>query len=222
VEQLGLGNPFGFCGGLKLDLPCGCFAIICCDCEVILGSRGRSSSPGGVEDKTDTKDHSEKLERYREAVARGFPGHRIAAVYLKTGDQCDYRSAEQAGYGCFLRRDVLEVFQRGEAWGVTNDIFADFHRHLRNIEQAVQGFATVSPGGWGGGKWRGFFMALREKLGNGEWFHFRHGGGGTPTFRWHKRGDKFLRLGGGQLAFKVEAEDESDRKGKGSSGTGCS
>src|SRR4051812_31785210 len=39
-----------------------------------------------IEDKTDTTDPSDKLERYREAVAREFPDHRTAAVYLKTGD----------------------------------------------------------------------------------------------------------------------------------------
>ena len=55
-----------------------------------------------IEDKTNTKDHSDQLRRYKEAVAREHPDYRIAAVYLKTGDQCDYRSAEQAEYGCFL------------------------------------------------------------------------------------------------------------------------
>src|SRR5262245_58648749 len=47
-----------------------------------------------IEDKVNTKDHADQLRRYKE-VAQEFPNHRIAAVYLKTGDQCDYRSAEE-------------------------------------------------------------------------------------------------------------------------------
>ena len=41
-----------------------------------------------------------------------------------------------------------------------------------------------------------------------------HGGGGSLGFRWHWRGDKFLRLDGSELAFKVETEDSSARKAK--------
>src|SRR5262245_8217705 len=33
-----------------------------------------------IEDKTDTKDHSSQLDRYRKAVAAEFPADRIAAV----------------------------------------------------------------------------------------------------------------------------------------------
>jgi hypothetical protein len=84
-----------------------------------------------IEDKTNTKDHSDQRRRYKKIVAAEFPADRIAAVYLKTGDQCDYGAAERAGYGCFLRRDFLQLLESGEASGVTNDIFTDFHRHGR-------------------------------------------------------------------------------------------
>src|SRR5262249_2808912 len=76
-----------------------------------------------VEDKTDTKDHSDQLRRYKKAVAGDFPEDRIAAVYLKTGDQGNYRSVKKAGYGCFLRRDFLAALDLGERAGVRNDIF---------------------------------------------------------------------------------------------------
>src|SRR5262245_1211548 len=54
-----------------------------------------------IEDKTDTKDHSGQLDRYKKAVAGEFPEDRIATVYLKTSDQGNYRSVERAGYGTF-------------------------------------------------------------------------------------------------------------------------
>ena len=71
-----------------------------------------------IEDKTDTKDHSGQLERYKKAVAVEFPVDRIAAVYLKTGDQRNYRGVDEAGYGRFLRRDFLDILERGERGGV--------------------------------------------------------------------------------------------------------
>lgn len=161
-----------------------------------------------IEDKTDTRDHSGQLERYRRAAALEFPPDRTAAVYLKSGDQCEYRSAERAGYGCFLRGDFLGILGRGKDLGVTNDVFADFHRHLLGIERAVRGFADVPPGEWGRRQWVGFFTALRERLGDGEWAVRGHGGGGSLTLRWHRTGDKYLRLHGGVLAFCLEVADE--------------
>jgi hypothetical protein len=167
-----------------------------------------------IEDKTDTKDHSDQLRRYRGAVAGEFPEGRIAAVYLKTGDQCDYGGAERAGYGCFLRRDFLGVLQRGVAAGVTHDVFADFLRHLQGIEEAVQSFPVVPPAEWTRRQWIGFFMSLQATLGDGEWENRGHGGGGSLTFRWHRRDDKFLRLLGGGLDFRLEVTDEAHQASK--------
>lgn len=147
-----------------------------------------------IEDKTNTRDHSGQLARYKQAVAREFPVGRFAAVYLKTGDQCDYESAERAGYGCFLRGDFLAVLKGGAAAGVTNDVFADFHRHLRSVEEAVRSFSATPAGDWNRKQWVGFFTALRDKIGGGEWAVRGHGGGGSLTFRWHRTGDKYLRL----------------------------
>jgi hypothetical protein len=169
-----------------------------------------------VEDKTNTRDHSDQLNRYRTAVTKMFPSrHTVAAVYFKTGDQCDYRSAEDAGYGCFLRGDFLKILRRGEALGVTNAIFTDFHRYLQGIEEAVTKFATFPLQEWKRNQWQGFFEALRKALGDGAWLDVGHGGGSTPTFRWHRRDDdKFLRLARGELAFKVEEVDETQQESK--------
>src|SRR5207253_325783 len=41
-----------------------------------------------IEDKTNTKDHSGQLVRYKSVVGDKYPGDQIAGVYLKTGDQC--------------------------------------------------------------------------------------------------------------------------------------
>jgi hypothetical protein len=167
-----------------------------------------------IEDKTDTEDHSDKLLRYVEAVADEFPRDRIAAVYLKTGDQCSYESAKQAGYGCFLRRDFLDVLDRGEALGVKNDTFTDFHRYLRGIEEEVRSFPAFPPENWSPRQWVGFFMAVREKLGDGEW---AVRAGGSLTFRWNQRDGrdgKYLRLheDKDELAFCIAVTEKSHQK----------
>lgn len=169
-----------------------------------------------IEDKTDTKDHSGQLQRYREAVRREFPDERIAAVYLKTGDQCNYRSAEQAGYGCLLRRDLLDILDRGERSGVTNDIFADFHHYLRRIEAAVQSYTTAPLHEWDQdwNRWKGFFTVLQQRLGEGDWKYVANPSGGFMGFWWHRRSDKYLQLENDKLCFKVEVPDKSHQPAK--------
>jgi hypothetical protein len=147
-------------------------------------------------------------------VAREFPGYQIAAVYLKTGDQCDYQSAEQAGYGCFFRSDFLDILKKGSKLGITNPIFSDFYQCLRGIEESVQGFRTITPQKWVRAQWKGFFMALKEKLGGGEWDNRGHSGGGSLTFRWHCQTDKYLGLHNNKLFFSIEVTDESQREAK--------
>lgn len=70
-----------------------------------------------IEDKTDTKDHSDQLERYKKAVASEFQANRIAAVYLKTGDQGNFKTVTEAGYALFLRKDFLAILDLGERAG---------------------------------------------------------------------------------------------------------
>ncbi len=167
-----------------------------------------------IEDKTNTKDHSGQLQKYRAAVSKEFTNFRIAAVYLKTGDQCDYGSAEQAGYGCFLRSQFLDILKNGERAGIKNDIFADFTRFLRDIEDSVRGFLTTTPQKWERPQWKGFFIALKERLGDGDWDNRGHGGGGSLTFRWHCLPDKYLALDNGELGFRIIVPDESQQEAK--------
>jgi hypothetical protein len=168
-----------------------------------------------IEDKTDTADHSDQLRRYRDAVvAAGFPPERIAAVYLKTGDQSSYQSANDAGYGQFLRPHFLAVLEHGERLGVTNAIFTDFLAHLRSIEEAVQSFQTTPLRKWDAPQWRGFFMALQKRLGYGDWNYVANPSGGFMGFWWHGQGDKYLQLENDKLCYKIAVPDEAQRAAK--------
>lgn len=158
-----------------------------------------------IEDKTDTKDHSDQLRRYKTSVADEFPKDRIAAVYLKTGDQCDYQSVDEAGYGRFLRKDFLNILDRGDQSGVRNEIFADFRRHLHGIENAVQSFASCPVQEWNNDwrRWNGFFMALKERLGDGGWGYVANPGGGFMGSWWHSCDGKYLQLNMDNLHFMI-------------------
>ncbi len=169
-----------------------------------------------IEDKTDTKDHSDQLDSYKKAVAEEFPEDRIAAVYLKTSDQGNYHSVERARYGPFLRRDFLDILDLGERTGVKNDIFADFHRRLMRIEEAVRSYRSVSLAKWGKNskRWAGFFLALQQGLGKGDWKYVPNQSGGFMGFWWHRKGDKYLQLENDKLCFKIEVRDESQRSAR--------
>lgn len=169
-----------------------------------------------VEDKTDTHDHSGQLERYKKAVAEEFPQDRIAAVYLKTSDQGSYRNVERAGFGCFLRRDFLAVLDQGEVAGVGSDIFADFQRRMRRIEAAVQSYSSVPLGEWDYDphRWVGFFLALQQRLGEGNWKYVPNQRGGFMGFWWHWRGDKYLQLERAKLCFKTNVSDPAQQTAK--------
>lgn len=178
------------------------------DIDVLLVVNGQAAII--IEDKTDTEDHSNQLCRYKNAACEEFAAEAIAAVYLKTGNQAGYRRPTAAGYGCFLRRDLLAVLDEGERAGVRNDIFADFHCRLRDIEQLVQSFRTMPLRDWNDERrvWEGFFLALQEHLGDAEWGYVSNPRGGFMGFWWHSCNNRYLQLEDGKLCFKIAVADE--------------
>ncbi len=166
-----------------------------------------------IEDKTNTSEHSDQLLRYRDIVKRDFPGRIAAPVYLKTGDQSSLKAVEAAGWKCFRRRDLLAVLEHGERLGIDSDIFRDFHRRLRRIEEAVGGWRHVPFGQWGrdGYLWTGFFVALQEAMGEGEWGYVNNRSGGFMGFWWHVKGDKYLLLAEDRLCFKIMVEEKAEQ-----------
>jgi hypothetical protein len=97
-----------------------------------------------LEAKTHAKDHSGRLQHGKEVVRRelNLPDERIAGVYLETGDPVNCRSAMEAGYGLFQRRDFLDLLDRGVRGGIKNDVFRDFHRYLQTVEGSAQTCTT--------------------------------------------------------------------------------
>jgi hypothetical protein len=130
-----------------------------------------------IEDKVDTAQHSDQLDRYAQTLVDVFPDRQIARVYLKVGDQSCYLDVTDRGWCTFGRGDLLRVLETGIDQ-TDNAILHDFVDHLRGIEREVQSYRILPPPRWGRTSkddsksirrtWSGFFMALREELGEGQ------------------------------------------------------
>lgn len=162
-----------------------------------------------IEDKTFTQHHSGQLERYLSAVRQKYSKDKVAAIYFKTGDQCNYIEIEKAEFFPFLRSDLLSVLQQGK--DVRSDIFRDFIAYLKGIDEAVDGFKTKPLPEWDGSCWVGFFKELQRRLGDGAWDYVANPSGGFMGFWWHWKGTKYLQLEEGKLCFKIEVEDKTLR-----------
>jgi hypothetical protein len=185
------------------------------DIDVLIVVNGET--PIIIEDKIGSNEHSNQLELYRRAVARKFPQPKIAAVYLKTGDQSSFDRVVEAGYGKFLREDFLKVLDRGERKEVKNDIFADFHARLKEVEAAVKSYQHLPLAKWRSDTWRGFYIALQQRLPDAQWGTKN---GPDLCFWWHWRNSAligattFLRLRRGELCFRIEVVEQSQQKVK--------
>ena len=162
-----------------------------------------------VEDKTDTKHHSNQLTRYLEAAEKKFPNNLIAAIYFKTEDQSNYRAIEEAGFYPFRRQAFLSILESGAASGVQSDIFLDYLSRLQHLEKLVGEYATLPIADWHSNCWTGFFMELQQRLGEGEWGNVSNSSGGFTGFWWHWKGARYLQLEEDKLCFKIKVEDKA-------------
>ena len=170
-----------------------------------------------IEDKTYTNDHSNQLERYREAMdKRGYPYNLQLPIYYKIANQSDYKSVEDAGYEVFHRKDMLSLLKNGIDRGITDSILLDYYDHLLQIEISHESYRTRSIDQWESGSWRGFYTKLQEMNIPGEWAYVANPRGGFLGFWWHWKKDancrQYLQLEQEKLCFKIEVENGNDRK----------
>lgn len=115
-----------------------------------------------IEDKKGTQEHSNQLQRYKELLSKGFPEGRIIAAYVQTDDQSDYSNVRRHGYTVVSRPDLLEAFEDRKEARSESDILDGFLRHLRSIEDEVQGWQSQDPTSWSWSAWKGFYMELQK------------------------------------------------------------
>lgn len=156
----------------------------------------------GIEDKTNTGEHSEQLERYKEIATNHYKdkSHRLVFVYLKTGNESisTLNKIKEKGYSIIDRKAVLQVLNKRQ---VKNEIFNDFKDYLTEIENQtnlydkLENITSV---------WRaceGFYIKLQENT--AEWTDWRYVAnqmGGFLGFWYHWTGTDEI----GEIYVQIE------------------
>ncbi|MBW8349604.1 PD-(D/E)XK nuclease family protein [Bacillus sp. IITD106] len=164
-----------------------------------------------IEDKTYTKNHSNQLVRYREAVSKDYPNLIQLPIYFKIADQSHYRSVESAGYFPFTRKMMLNIMEKGK--DVQNSIFVDYLRHLQSIELQVSAFWSTPVSEWDAFAWQGFYQELQKEI-TGDWGYVSNPRGGFWGFWWGKEENKryYFQLEENKLCVKVVAKEGENRR----------
>ncbi len=127
----------------------------------------------GIEDKTNTGEHSEQLERYKQMATDHYKdkNYKLVFVYLKTGNESSatLKKVIEKGYSTFDRKAILSVLTQRE---VKNEIFNDFKDYLIAIENKTNSYTKFEniTSDWKAGE--GFFIKLQELI--PEWTDWRY------------------------------------------------
>ena len=135
-----------------------------------------------IEDKTNTKNHSDQLKRYYKKVEINFSNTKILPIYFKTGDQSNYDNVIKNNYKIYLRQDFLKVLKIIDS---NNDIIQDYTNYLQNLNDSINSYKILPIDKWHYNSWKGFFIELRNKLNDGNWDYVSNPNGGFLGFWWN-------------------------------------
>jgi len=141
----------------------------------------------GIEDKTNTCEHSKQLERYKQIATNHYKDkkHQLVFIYLKTGNESLSKLKEivEKGYSIVDRTAVLTVLNKRQ---VTNEIFNDFRDYLSIIENATNSYTKFDKitSEWKAGE--GFYIKLQELISDWtDWRYVANKMGGFLGFWYH-------------------------------------
>lgn len=171
-----------------------------------------------IEDKTNTKHHSNQLAKYYKKLKLEYSEELIHPIYFKTGDQSCYKKVRENGYSVFERADFIEVLDYGADLGIKSDIFHSYRDHLKGIEERINSFISIPYDKWGWYQWIGFYKELQKHI-NGGWDYVPQKNGGFLGFwwKWHSKThegepfDYYLQLEHKKFCFKVSPAKKGDK-----------
>ncbi len=169
-----------------------------------------------IEDKVDAVESGNQLQRYSIALTQEYPERIVLPVFLKTGDQSDYREVEKSHYKPFLREDLLTTL-RATAQGVGCAIFLDFLEHLEEKERWIQSYLTSPVSEWTQmwDPWIGFYQELQRHL-DLEWRYVANPSGGFYGGWWNilpwKGCEVYLQIEQGPLTFRINTGDKDEKQ----------
>ncbi len=125
-----------------------------------------------IEDKVSTSEHSNQIERYKEAAEKRYSGSydHLVAVYLKTGNESKEYLPRENECGRFLRRDLLDVLNKFQ--DTKNVIVDDFRIYLQRWEDDTNRWKSECYREWQceQSPREGFYTALESVcLEKGDW-----------------------------------------------------
>lgn len=142
-----------------------------------------------IEDKIETHEHSNQIERYIDAVEKHYPNRKmIVPVYVKTGNASRQHLPSKETCGRFLRYDILKVLERFPDTGDT--IVDNFRAHLQVREDETNSYHDVPLSEWGDNwmRYEGFYIELENRM--------------TEEQRWNCGGWEYVNnRAGGFLCF---------------------
>ena len=167
-----------------------------------------------IEDKTNSRDHSKQLEKYKEIAEKWCQEHnkeKPICIYLKTGNECEanLKKIKEKGYSIFSRKDFIDLFNKFEQ--IKNNIFVDFKDRMSQIEGLTNRYKTEKINEWKYFEWQGFYKAIETKIENEGWGYVDNLGGGFIGFllTWGlycERYPIYIQLEEKKLCFKISTD----------------
>lgn len=143
-----------------------------------------------IEDKTDTSEHNNQLERYEKWVTeqKEYSALETHIVYYKRGNESYFRLKKMTDkyalkrFTILTRKDVLEVLTKCTT---NNLIFCDYVEYIQDIQRQTEAYQSLPVSDWSYYTWQGFYMALEKELQTGDWKYVPNPQGGFWGFNWH-------------------------------------
>ncbi len=166
-----------------------------------------------IEDKVDTKEHSNQLSRYMNIVKSDYPNLNLVPIYFKTQEQSNYHDIDKAGYKVFSRKDFLDILNLYDG---DNAIFRDYRQYLQSIHESINSYKTLPISKWNWHSWKGFYLELQQHLDIVGWDYVANPSGGFLGCWWHFLGnencEQYLQLEQEKLCFKVWVKNKEERR----------
>lgn len=161
-----------------------------------------------IEDKTATKQHGDQLSRYLREIRKRYPGREVLPVFLKTGDQCDFRDVEADGYTLCNRPDILDCILSNDEKRIGSDILRNWAEYLRQKDQSIQAYMSLPVSDWDRAQWIGFYQELKKHLHDLLWDYVPNASGGFVGAWWGwqnvGRAELYLQIDERDLCFRID------------------
>jgi hypothetical protein len=159
---------------------------------VIEGIYGKKPFILVIEDKTQTSQHDDQLERYRNYVNIKYTNYKKHFIYFKSDVEGEIEYVNSANYKVFTIKEIVDLIILSEMDKSTNTIFKEWRVSILNRYTYLNRYENIPVKDWmapeNKGIWKGFFYYIQNKYpqfrlhsgyfdlhGNNHWGLWLHG-----------------------------------------------